>query len=107
MKIVPCFIFVFLLFQCKKAENCSETNLPGCVQNIIGDTTISASLKTIRTQYVNRELHYWLNTDARTYDGEEFIINENCDTVCSLGGFRIPNVCMEKYGDDWKIVWQK
>jgi hypothetical protein len=105
--MVSVLIFVILLCQCKETDNCGDINLPVCIQNMVEDTTASASLKTIRSQNVKGELHYWLNTDARTYDGAEYIVNEDCDTVCAIGGFRPPMECAGNYNDDWKIVWQK
>jgi hypothetical protein len=103
MKNILLFCFaIFTFIACKKEKDCS--NLSPCLEAFKS----SEEAKTIRTQTVDGETHYWLNTDARTYDGLEYILNESCDTVCSIGGFRLPLPCESDYDfEDWEIIWEK
>lgn len=83
-------------------------NLPKCIDEILADSTKIRTLKTIQTIAVKNEIHYWLNTNASFVDGSEFIVNEQCDTVCSIGGRGNSQECLLDYEDVemWKIVWQ-
>ena len=91
---------------CKK--NCDSVNpLSTCLENKLETYKASEDAKTIKTQTINNQTYYWLNTDARTYDGVEFILGENCDTACAFGGF-IHQPCVDLYDwDNWETIWTK
>lgn len=61
-------------------------DLPVCIEEILMDSTRLVRLKTIQALVVKNEVHYWLNTDWRHADGAESIIDEKCETVCSMCG---------------------
>jgi len=64
-------------------------------------------LKTIQAITLNNEIHYWLNTDFTHFDGTEFIMNEQCDTVCFFCGECFQPECANDYDfEDWEIIWQ-
>lgn len=108
MKILPCLLIIFISCHCDKEDNIIDTKLSTCMENFLSDKVLSASLKTIRVQNVNGEPHYWLNTDFTQFDGAEYIINKNCDTICSFCGECIPLACSYNYHyEKWQIIWQK
>jgi len=79
-----------------------------CIEDIIAadstNTTID-TLQTIQRQNIDGEWHFWLNTGAIAYDGDEYIVNEQCDTVCYYAGW-IPQECIDNYAfNEWEIVW--
>jgi hypothetical protein len=99
------FVFLmFFIFSCKKTDT-STPQLPDCIKKIIANDQGTEKLKTIRVRKMGNELQYWLNTDARFYDGAEYIVNNSCDTVCRIGGFfPVSALCA---GDDWEEIWKK
>lgn len=112
------FLIIFaivLISSCKKSDEPVEMNeppilpdVPSCIAEIIDDPILSASLKTVRVQELDNELHYWLNTDFVEVDGEEFIVNAQCDTLCFYCGFCVPPDCTSDYTiDDWETIWEK
>ncbi len=96
--------FIFLAFSsCKNSPSEPKIiQLPTCVENIIQQDT---TLLTVQAQFINGEPHFLLNTDARFVDGIEAIVNNQCDTVCSIGGWFPPN-CSKDY-KKWKVIWEK
>lgn len=111
MKNIRIFSLIFVLFivmACKKNDEVVvDNNLPACIEEILTDSTSLAHLKTIQATVVDNKIHYWLNTNFRQLDGFESIVNEECDTLCSIGGW-IPTECETDYQtpDGWQIVWQ-
>ena len=100
--------FAMLVFaSCKK--NCDDdAPLNACLESKLEAYKASQDAKTIKTQIVDCETHFWLNTDARFHDGLEYILNENCDTACVFGGFSLPQPCEGVYDwDNWKTIWEK
>ncbi len=107
MKNLLFICFAILATSCCKKT--IEVNDPSpCLAAKLEEFKLQSDAVSIRTQLVGGETHYWLNTDARAYDGLEYILGENCDTVCSIGGLRLPPACESEYNfDDWVIIWQK
>ena len=102
MKLLfPLFFIAILSIACNK--NAKTNQLPDCL-NII-----SPEIQTIKLQIVNGEKHYWLSKNSGVADIPEAVINEECDTVCYLGGYSIdPISCRTNYSfDDWVIIWEK
>lgn len=91
---------------CTNPENPIDTTIPNCIQNIINDSNSTNQLKTVRVQEVNKELHYWLNTDYAHFDGVEYIVNSKCDTICGVCGECLPPDCSENYNENWVIIWE-
>lgn len=107
MKNLIFICFAMLAVSCCKKNYASNDPSP-CLQAKLEAFKLEPNAVSIRKQTVNGEIHYWLNDDARTYDGVEYILNETCDTVCSIGGFREPLPCESNYNfDDWVIIWQQ
>lgn len=111
MKYIIIFSFIFALFMvmaCKKNDEAINNDLSVCIEQILKDSMNLITLKTIQTTVVNNEIHYWLNTDFRQLDGSEYIVNEQCDTVCSFGGWINTQECLMDYNNVgmWEIVWQ-
>lgn len=82
---------------------------PECVQAFINSTAtiFKGDLWYVRAQYVGSEVHYLLETGAPAYDGVDVIVNSACDTVCTLGGRRIPPPCEADYDrDKWVMLWK-
>ena len=104
-------IIILLMSSCDNDSNdllnTINTDIPVCVQGIIDNPEQSSDLKTIKVQEVNGELHYWLNTDFTHFDGVEFILNSNCNVICSFCGEYIPAECIDEYDTDWIIIWEK
>ena len=104
----PLFIIVlFLIVSCKPEESL-DLNLPVCIENVIQDSILSKNLITIQLQKINGENHYWMNTDFRHSDGPEYILNNQCDTICGFCGECNPDECINDYkSKKWKIIWEK
>jgi hypothetical protein len=104
------FLFIGLTiysFTCHK-DSLHQTDLPECIQNMINDLNVNSKLLSISTQTVSGEVFYRLNTGALAYDGCDYVINAQCDTVCTLCGFQMPQECWNKYEEkQWKLIWQK
>lgn len=98
---------LLLLLACNKPEVSRE--MPDCIQKILEDSTYRFDpILEVRVQNWRGELTYWLNTDARHYDGVEFIVNNQCDTICTYCGFCEPRPCSKKYPlTDWVTIWKK
>jgi len=108
MKAIPFLFLLLLLAACSKEDQNPTAKLPACIQDILDDPEQSENLLTIRLQQVNGENHYWLNTGAMAWDGTETIVNEQCETVCTLCGFCISPECIGDYdNEDWEIIWEK
>lgn len=99
------FIFTF----CQKERDCCSPipPLPNCINEMIADTSISNHLISIQMTSVGKEKHFWLNTGASHYDGPEYIVNEQCDTVCYwLCYCKLP-ACAEAYSlNNFVVVWE-
>ena len=109
-------ILLFALFllisiaACKKETDCcaGPEDLPVCIQEMIADTSITNHLLSIRRPTVGNEQHFWLNSGASMFDGAEFIVNEQCDTVCYWLCFCFPPACADDYDmNDFEVVWEK
>ncbi len=100
-------ICVLLITSCEKNNNCCD-QLPDCINEMINRAGDSPPLVSVKMQKVDGECHYWLNTGASAWDGVEYIVNDKCDTICEIGGFRAPLDCSKNYDfDKWEIVWEK
>ena len=80
-----------------------------CVDALIqlSYTVDKADIWYVRTQCVDGEAHYWLDTGAPAYDSVDYIFDSACDTVCSVGGFREASTCLEAYdAEAWEEVWR-
>ncbi|MEO5906192.1 MAG: hypothetical protein ABIQ11_05665 [Saprospiraceae bacterium] len=101
MKKLTCLILIIFLISCNKKDESIITELPECIE-------LSGALKTVRVQNVKNELHYWLNTDFAQSDGPEYVVNINCDTLCTFCGECIPPNCAKKYDfESWVIIWKR
>ncbi len=90
-----------------REEESSEQalDLPDCIQEFTESSEIEYPWQ-IKSQTVNNEVHYWINTWANASDGDEFIVNDQCDTVCYYGGWINPE-CIENYSnEDWETIWE-
>jgi len=102
--------FVFLSFAilwvaCCKSEG---NNLSACLDSKLETFKAEPDAVAIKTQTINGEKHYWLNNNATFYDGVEYILGENCDTVCFICGECLPPSCNEDYdSNNWEIYWEK
>jgi len=106
MSKLYCVFIIILLTACTKNKVELDTSIPICIQEILNDPVASLDIKTIRVQQNNGELHYWLNTDFTHFDGVEYIVNMDCDTVCSFCGECIPPECTRDYKDAWEVIWE-
>jgi len=100
------FVFIVILItSCSSSDEPIDTSLPSCIEEILANPELSEDIKTIQVQRLDNESHYWLNNDIRFVDGIEYIINNQCDTVCGLGGF-VPPPCSSDYDNDsWEVIW--
>jgi len=102
-------ILILAVGACNNDDN-GLSNLPDCVQDIVNTDSANETLRTVKKQVFNDEDHYWLNTGDMELDGVEFVVNSECDTICSLGGFYphpipIPEACGNF--DNWEVVWEQ
>ena len=103
------FIAFMLLSSVTFACNNKDYNtkeLPDCIQTYI-DLSSKQPFETVKVQKVDGECYYWLNTGAMNWDGVEYIVNENCDTVCGYCGECIPPECLDDFDyNNWDIIWE-
>ena len=104
MKKIFYLAIVLLFVSCKKESECCSTGLPQCLEQQITSDIITKPT-VIRIHEFNNEKHYWINTGANDSDGDEFIVNEQCDTVCAYRGW-FPDSCASLYTrSNWTKVW--
>lgn len=106
MKWIVLLSVLWISSACEKKLHCINSGLPECIEEILANDSIAAPLKTIQVQTLNGEHHYWLNTEATSTDGVEFIINNKCDTVCAFCGECEPPACTWDYKSEWKVIWR-
>lgn len=93
-------VLLICFISCKKNRVLDVHDIPACVQEIINDQPSM----TIYGQAQDDEVHYWINTGASQVDGVEPIVNSSCDTVCTFGGWIVPD-CYSTYEEDaWEQV---
>lgn len=96
---------VCILSACSKCEETS--GLPDCIETIIANNTGYDTIKTVQVQTIDGNLHYWLETGAMSYDGTEAIVNAECDTLCTIGGW-LPPECSNNYiYENWETIWKR
>lgn len=102
-------LLLSIFASCDKVDSCEKGNdLPHCIQETINkDSSSYAPILSVQRQKIDGDYHYWLNTDARHYDGSEAIVNTSCDTVCWFCGFCVQPACIEKYATTWDTIWTK
>lgn len=89
-------IIVVFLAACSNSEKFSS-ELPECVDEITRDTINNSSLKSVEMMYLKGEHHYWLKTDYTFFDGIEYIVNSQCDTICLFCGECTNPLCIKQY----------
>ena len=100
-------IVLIVLAGCGKEELVLQTEVPQCIQDLLDEKENQRILKVL-TQVVDGDQHYWLNTDSRFVDGIEVIVSSTCDTLCTIGGFRVAPKCAEEYDDSaWTEIYRK
>lgn len=109
MKDYILLITIILVFisACSKSEKFSS-DLPGCIDEITQDTIKNSTLKSVELMYVNGKHHYWLKTDHLMFDGPEFIVNSQCDTICFLcAECSMPPCATEYKNRNWETIWEQ
>lgn len=97
---------IFIVSSCHK-KDCDDSEIPDCVQSILDNNDPNEPVVSIKFQEIDGENFYWLNTGAMAYDGFEYIVDENCDTVCQIGGW-FPQECMNNFDNEkWGEIWKK
>lgn len=100
------FILGLLIYaSCRKCDN-DPVKLPVCIEQLLENDS-SVSIRRVRLNDIDGELHYWMNTDYILLDGEEFILNNQCDTVCRMSGLGPTAVCLSLYTKPWKTIWER
>jgi hypothetical protein len=80
--------------------------LPPCIENIIDSADPDIPVLEIRTQTVGAEVHYWIFTGINALDGNEYIVDENCNTLCVIRGW-FYDPCIAEYNESgWLTVWE-
>jgi hypothetical protein len=98
----PMAILFLLLPSCSK-----DSELPDCIEKLTDDPDQTELIEKVRSQTLNGEVYYWLNTGAVAYDGAEYIVNNSCDTICYFCGFCLPPDCGVSPQDDWETIWER
>lgn len=106
--LIPLFaILLFTNFTCNK-EDAAKKDLPHCIEVQINKPVSEIPFQSLSQQTVDDEVYYRISTGAIAYDGCDYVINANCDTVCTLCGFFMPRECWEKYDEQkWEVIWEK
>ena len=94
-------LICLLCFSCKKE---SKVEVPSCIMEIID---VDERVGEITIQEVDGEIHYFVSTGAMAYDGQEYIYNTDCDTLCTLGGFAPLPDCFDIYDEEWTSIWTR
>jgi len=102
LKIVCGLMLLILLTSCNKEEmKDTDGNLPAC---ILAEIDADDDL-IVKTQTLNGEVHYWLNTGDLAFDGEEEIVNDLCEKVCYFGGWTNPTCIADYDPNEWQEAW--
>lgn len=104
-KSLSFLIFLFLI-GCRKENTSPSENipLPACIQEAIAQ---QPGIKSVETQTVGNEVHYFINRWASYTDATDYIVNSQCDTVCFIcGECELPGCYSNYYGTDWKVIWK-
>ncbi len=105
-KLIILVSIIVSIISCRKESSDLMKDLPICIQNLI-DSGKEGTIKTIRTQTINGIVHYWLNNEASTWDGIEYIVDKDCNKVCYIIGECFPPKCLENYTNSrWKEIWK-
>lgn len=82
--------------------------MPTCIQDKIdGKDYDGEKIIAIKYQDIEGVRHYWMHTGAMAYDGPEYIVDENCQDLCSFQGM-VRNECLEKYrAGTWSTLWER
>ena len=89
--------------------DCWPLTTPPCVQEMIALAALVDKSETwyIRTQVVDNELFYFLDSGASNVGGGDRIVDCDCDTVCTVGGTDTPQECERLYDPElWVVFWQ-
>jgi hypothetical protein len=82
-----------------------DPSIPPCLKNVITSVTPP---KTIQSQIIDQEQHYWINTDKSHSDGVEYIVNNQCDTICYICGECFLPDCASQYNSKkWITIWEQ
>lgn len=101
MKHIKYLILLVPIFVSCHKNDLKTRILPECITELI---ELDSSLK-IQIQEVNSETHFWLNTGAININGSEFIVNEQCDTVCFFPFGFMYLECLNDYNGSWDLIW--
>ena len=96
-----------IAISCHKKE-CSPSEFSDCLNDKFEQFKQQPDAISILATTNFPETMYLLHTTAPTYDGPEYFLGENCDTVCINCGFCIPPPCMDGFSfDKTKVIWEK
>lgn len=88
-------IFLILFISCKKSD--IADNIPSCVRNEIATNKIKPNwgIASVEEYLFQNKLVYVFNPSNSIADAPSFIKDDNCNTICTVGGFGIPptNMC--------------
>ncbi|MBI5917032.1 MAG: hypothetical protein HY842_16800 [Bacteroidetes bacterium] len=92
-KILLATLTATLLAAC--CDDTSNVGNPVCIDDTIETfKTDSQSIAVLKTD-LNGQFLFWFQTEAPWADGTDDVLNEECEVVCLIGGFRIdPCDCM-------------
>lgn len=107
MKNLIFLLAIILIGGCCEPDESNNSDIPNCISEIIENSELSNNLKSVEVQEIDSELHYWLKTDFIESDGREFIVNSQCDTICSFCGFCVQAECASDYDESWMTIWEK
>jgi hypothetical protein len=110
LKLIFLSSLIFLLANCtpeitEDPEEMEEipiaTDFPECIDSSFFDNENHA----IKAQYFDDAFHYWLDTPASSWDGTEYIVSENCDTLCSFNGLFYTDCWLAYDSEGWVTLW--
>ena len=108
MKTILIIFLGLFLFSCTKQDKCDSEKLPDCIQQMIGVAGNEPPFNSVKRKNVDGEYHYRLNTGDMAWDGIEYIVNCDCDTVCEIGWLSPQQDCSKNFDfDKWETIWEK
>lgn len=101
---IPNFLFIVALFftSCDKRTIETEILLPVCVMEMTSDP--DQAPRTIWANSIGTTNFFWLSTGVGALDGAEFVVNNNCDTICINTGWA-PTCLNVPFEEEWTVIW--
>ncbi len=110
IKISTMVTVSLLVWQCQDKEHTNHPNLSPCLSAKIDSFKLEKNAVAVEKYILDDKALYWFVTNARTFDGQEYVYDESCNLACTIGGFRLAPQCavsIQNMTEKKVIIWKK